>query len=229
MNFEAAKIALRRRAIALEIGGFRPPDDPFASWFGRVSFAAHGEQWPTTNGEAMHALCQINLTEMPFRPPRLADIELLTIFIGPSDLPNDDSNGTNWCLRAYPALAELVPLPAQETGSHIKSFPMRPHVIEEDYPNWEDVNVELDEDVADKYYDNFENVSGLKLGGWPTLVQSEIYWAPWNKHPASPEYVFQIDTTEKGNWMWGDNGVGYFGRGTSPGHENEWACEWQCY
>lgn len=102
-------------------------------------------------------------------------------------------------------------------------------LIDEDYPKWEDVNVDLDEDVAEAYYDHFENVGGLKLGGWPTLVQSEIFWAPWNKHPASPEYVFQIDTTEKGNWMWGDNGVGYFGRGTSRGHENEWACEWQCY
>jgi hypothetical protein len=229
MNLEDAKTALRRRAIVFEIGGFRPPDDPVASWFGSVNFAANGEQWPSTNGEPMHALCQINLTEMPFRPPRLNDVDLITVFIGSNELPNRSGNGTNWCLRAYPSLSELVPLPAQETGSHIKSFPMRPRIIDADYPNWEDVNVDLDEDVAETYYDHFENVGGLKLGGWPTLVQSEIFWAPWNKHPASPEYVFQIDTTEKGNWMWGDNGVGYFGRGTSRGHENEWACEWQCY
>jgi len=229
MNFEAARTALRRRAIVLELGGFRPPDDPRSSWFGRVNFAGEGEGWPITNRYPMHALCQINLAEMPFRPPRLDDIQFIAVFIGPCELPTDNANGTNWCLRAYPSLDLLVPLSRKETGTQIKPFPMRPRIVEEDYPKWEDVGIALNEDVAESYYDHFENFSGLKLGGWPTLIQSEIFWAPWNKHPASPQFVFQIDTTEKGNWMWGDNGVGYFGRGTSPGHENTWACDWQCY
>ena len=60
-------------------------------------------------------------------------------------------------------------------------------------------------------------------------IQSEISWAPWQQHPISPEYVFQIDTSAKANWMWGDNGVGYFGRGTVTGRQDEWALEWQCY
>ncbi|MHC4974852.1 MAG: DUF1963 domain-containing protein, partial [Planctomycetota bacterium] len=77
--------------------------------------------------------------------------------------------------------------------------------------------------------DLFENTPGFKLGGWPTLIQSEIFWAPWNRHPAAPEYVFQIDSTAKGNWSWGDGGVGYFGRGTAPGKTDEWALAWQCY
>jgi hypothetical protein len=29
--------------------------------------------------------------------------------------------------------------------------------------------------------------------------------------------------------MWGDNGVGYFGRGTAPGKQDEWTLAWQCY
>ncbi len=229
MNLEAAKLALRRRAIVLEIGGFRPPDNADASWFGRVNLAREGEVWPKSGDSPMQSLCQINLTEMPFRPPRLDDIEFITLFVGPDELPDNTPSGTNWCLRTYSSLDELVPLQQKETGSHIKQFPMRPRVVEEDYPNWEDVEIELDKDVEDNYYDYFTNVDGLKLGGWPTLIQSEIYWAPWNKHPAQPEYVLQVDATEKGNWMWGDNGVGYFGRGTTPDHENEWACEWQCY
>jgi uncharacterized protein YwqG len=106
---------------------------------------------------------------------------------------------------------------------------MRPRTINEDFPNWEDVSIELDDELADNYDDHFKNVGGFKLGGWPTLVQSEIFRAPWNKHPAKPEFVFQIDATEKGNWMWGDSGIGYFGRGPESGHEDQWACEWQCY
>ena len=229
MNLDAARQALHRRAIVLEMGGFRPPDDPLASWFGRVSCAAPGEDWPTSGGEAMHALCQINLTEMPFRPTGLGDVELITVFIGPGELPTNAANGANWCLRAYSSLAQLVPLPAQDTGTRIKSLPLRPHIIEADYPVWEDVDINLDQTVAARYEEYFANASGFKLGGWPTLIQSAIHWAPGNNHPAAPKYVFQIDSTAKGNWLWGDHGVGYFGRGTSLGYENEWICTWQCH
>lgn len=226
---ELVKQKLRRRAIVFEIGGFRPPADLDVSWFGRVLLGAKDERWPETHGRLMHPLCQINLTMLPFRPPQLEDAEFLTLFIGPDELPVGAENGTNWCLRTYSSINDLVPLVSRDSGSHIGSFPMRPQVIEEDFPMWDDVAVELPEEIADSYYDHFSNARGLKLGGWPSLIQSEIYWSPGNRHAAAPEYVFQIDSTEKGNWMWGDNGTGYFGRGTNPGFENEWAVKWQCY
>ena len=229
MDIKEAKKQLVRRAIRFQIGGFRPEENAGASWFGQVNLAAPGEDWPFTNGKPMHALCQINVDELPFRPDGLEDIKLISVFVGPDELPDSTPNGTNWCLRAYPATQHLVPLAQVESSSQINVLPMRAEIIEEDYPMWEDVNIELPELIADDYYDHFENIGGLKLSGWPTLIQSEIYWAPWNKHPAKPRYIFQIDSTDKGNWMWGDGGVGYFGRGTAEGHENEWTCEWQCY
>jgi uncharacterized protein YwqG len=221
---------LTRRAIVLDVGGFQASQDPTESWFGHVSVCATGESWPETGGRPMHALCQINLTGIPFRPKRLEDVEMLAVFIGPDTLPMDEPNGQNWCIRAYPRIAGLVPLAHRDTGSKIKSFPMRARVVEHDFPCWEDVPLELSEEIAaDNYFDLFENTSGLKLGGWPTLVQAEIYWAPWNRHPAAPEYVFQIDSENKAHWSWGDGGVGYFGRGTAEGKEDEWTCAWQCY
>ena len=229
MDIIEAKKRLVRRAIQYQIGGFRPKENLDASWFGRVNLAAPGEEWPLTDGKPMHALCQINVEELPFRPLGLDDIRFIAVFVGPDELPDSTENGTNWCLRAYPQSKSLVPLAQVDSAGQIKALPMRPQIVEEDYPMWEDVNIGLPEAIEDDYYDHFENVGGLKIGGWPTLIQSEIYWAPWNKHPAAPRYVFQIDSTEKGNWMWGDGGVGYFGRGTAEGHENDWACEWQCY
>ena len=220
---------LRRRAIGFEIGGFRPPEDLSGSWFGRVNLAASGESWPEHNGKLLTALCQIDLRGLPFKPPRLEDLELLTIFVSEVDLPDNDANGSTWCLRAYDSAADLTLLPQQDMPSKIRAFPMRPRVIESDFPCWEDVDIELPRMLEDSYYDHFENIGGLKLGGWPTLIQSEIYWAPNNKHPIGPEYVLQVDSTDKGNWMWGDAGVGYFGRGTVEDLKDEWACEWQCY
>ncbi|MDJ0941527.1 MAG: DUF1963 domain-containing protein [Woeseiaceae bacterium] len=229
MKLSEAKELLARRAIQFEIGGFRPPENPNSSWFGAVNLATPEQSWPESNGKPMHALCQINIADLPFRTPGLEDIDFLSVFIGPDELPSDELNGTNWCLRTYRAGERLVALEQVDSGSVIRPFPMRPIVIEEDFPMWEDVEIDLFEQIAGDYYDHFDNVGGLKLGGWPTLIQSEIFWAPWNKHPANPRYVFQIDSTEKGNWTWGDSGVGYFGRGTAQGYTDEWACEWQCY
>ena len=217
---------IKRRAIVMEIGGFQPSESPFTSWFGHAAFALPGELWPQANGRPMLALCQLNVSELPFRPPRFEDFEFITVFIDRDEFPDQNAN---WCLRAYKDLSQLIPLDNPVTDSPINALPMRPTIVEADFPCHEDIPCEVPEEVDERYYDHFANVSGFKLGGWPTLIQSEIYWAPWNQHPISPEYVFQIDSTEEGNWIWGDNGVAYFGRGTVDNHRHEWACEWQCY
>lgn len=115
------------------------------------------------------------------------------------------------------------------TKNELNSFLLTPEIIEEDYPCWEDVEIDVPEEIENDYYDYFTTLDGLKLGGWPRLIQSEIYWVPYNAHPAMPRFVFQIDSSEKGGWQWGDQGVGYFGRGSAPGHEDEWALSWQCF
>ena len=181
MDIDEVKKQLVRRAIQFQVGGFRPEENANASWFGRVNLAAPGEDWPLTDGKPMHALCQINIDELPFRPASLDDIGFIAVFVGPENLPDNTTNGTNWCLRAYPEIESLVPLLQVHTAGQIKALPMRAQIVEEDYPMWEDVNIELPDAIADEYYDHFENVGGLKIGGWPTLIQSEIYWAPWNK------------------------------------------------
>lgn len=229
MKISALREQLRRPAIHMQVGGFRPPEAPAGSWFGRVNLALPGESWPTTAGQPMHALCQINTTELPFRPAGLEDVEFVAVFIGPSELPLDTPNGVSWCLRAYPDLGALAPLAPVLGGSPIRAFPMRPEVVEDDFPCRDDVPIDLPDAVEDRYDELFANAGGFKLGGWPTLVQSEIVWAPLNAHPAEPRYVFQIDSIEKAGWSWGDRGVGYFGRGTAPGRTGEWVMSWQCY
>lgn len=220
-----------RRAIEMQIGGFRRSNDRCASWFGRVNMALPGQRWPTAGKKPMHALCQINLTELPWRPPRLDDVEFIAVFVAPDLLPRNGTNGSNWCLRAYPRVASLVPLPAPPTGSTIKAWPMRPRVIKQDCPCYDDIADSLPEEVLDDFaYDEFDELfrtaAGFKLGGWPSLIQSEI---SWRNRRIAPEFVFQVPTTKKGNWMWGDNGTGYFGRGTAAGRKAEWTLEWQCY
>lgn len=228
---DAVRARLRRRAIRMEIGGFRPPEGLAGSWFGRVNLALPGEGWPMTDGRPLHALAQIDLTQLPFRPARLEDVEMIAIFITEEALEEDTPNGQGWCLRAYPDLSALVPLEQVDTGSEIQALPMRPEVIEEDYPTWDDVaDEDLPAEVAERYHDLFPTAEGFKLSGWPFLVQHEIQWSSaFTHHPARPEYAFQIDSTDRGGWYWGDSGFGYFGRGTRPGRTDEWVMTWQGY
>lgn len=223
---------LQRRALILE-PAIREKDvvDPAWSWFGKVNLCLPSETWPEHDDAPLSPLMQINLSKFPFRPKHLQDVELISVFINESDLPSsDEPNGVGWCLRAYSSVSDLVALVEPDSlESELQAFPLQPAIVDVDYPCHEDVEIDLPDELDDNYVDHFKTVEGHKLGGWPYLIQSEIYWAPWNKHPAKPEYVFQIDSCQKGQWQWGDGGIGYFGRGTAAGFENTWTMSWQCY
>jgi hypothetical protein len=229
MRLTKTQTQLKRRAIVMDVGGFRPPEDPAVSWFGKVDLALPGEQWPESGGQPMYALCQINLSELPFRPPHLDDLAMITVFIGPSDLPVDQSNGDNWCLRTYTDIAVLCPIQTPAGRPEIKAFPLKPRVVEADFPCLDDVS-ESGADVGDEeeHSQRCPNANGLKFGGWPTLIQSTISWSASDEDRISPQYVFQIDSCEKAHWQWGHGGVGYFGRGSAEGHSDEWTLTWQC-
>ena len=223
-----ARIA--RRAVTLELGGFRPSDEPTASWFGRVSACAPGESWPRFDARPMHALAQIDLRGFPYRTPGTEDLELLAVFIGPDELPVDAPNGERWLVRAYPDASVLVPLEPVDSGSPAKALPMRPRALERDYPCWEGVAEDCPDELDGDYLDLFANADGFKFGGWPTLIQAEVRWGGGaHAREIRPEHVFQIDSTDEGRWSWGDGGVGYFGRGTAPGLTDRWTLDWQCY
>ncbi len=226
----AWKQKINRPAIGFDIGGFRPPDDPLGSWFGQVNACYPGEFWPLFDGKPMFALCQINLTSLPFRPPHLEDIDFITVFIASGALPRDTPNGEDWCLRTYKSVDALVPLKQPKTGSYIRVCPMRWREIPEDYPIWEDVPeelqelmMEIDSDCPVDYYDTFENVRGFKLGGWQTWIQG----GPADIR-SKEGFVFQIDSDYETRWQWGDGGVGYFSRSIAP-EEDRWEIYWECY
>lgn len=215
---------IARRAIRMKVGGFRPTDNPLASWIGKVLVASAEEGWPYTNGKPMLPLCQINLDEFAFKPELVNDIALITVFITSGELPLEgDENGTNWCIRAYKTTDDLVPLSQLKVPSPIKPMQMIPEVIEQDFPHWEDCPIPVPARFEDNYSELFPNAEGIKFGGWPTLIQGEISWTS----ATEPQFAFQVDSVEKARWQWGDNGVAYFGR--SEKKTDQWTFSWQSY
>ncbi|GAB3957392.1 hypothetical protein GCM10028805_50020 [Spirosoma harenae] len=230
MNKKAFRQAISRKAIRMKVGGFRPLDTPYASWFGRVLLGQPDELWPLSNGKPMLPLCQINLQEFPFKPELVQDIAFITLFIDADTTPvSGNPNGAGWILRTYTSLEDLIPIVQPTFVSAIKPFQMAPEIIDADFPMLEDCPIALPASLEDDYDDLFPNTDGIKLGGWPTLIQGEIDWPPLNQHSTTPTFAFQIDSVEKAHWQWGDNGVAYFGRDSAIGQESEWTFSWQCY
>ncbi|MHC4215722.1 MAG: DUF1963 domain-containing protein [Planctomycetota bacterium] len=225
---EEIKRQLRRKASRMILGGFRPSEDPFVSWFGRVRVARPDEAWPEHEGNIMAPLCQMNLLELPYVPEKLRDIALITLFIDPEDLPIGKANGRGWELRAYRSLDGLVETVEPDYEGAIKPFPIRWELIEEDYPCLEDIPIELQSKIEGDCDERFENSACSKVGGWPSIIQGEVDWGPKNLMPGDMEFVLQINSEEKAEWIWGDEGIGYFGLGSWFG-KDEWALDWQCF
>jgi uncharacterized protein YwqG len=225
---ETLQRLLARPACHMVVGGFRPPSDPFTSWFGRVCVAQEQELWPVFEGKPMIPLCQINCNELPLCPETLVGVGFLTLFIGAQGLPAlDTANGQGWLLRTYTAgqPLNLLEQPASLESS-VKTFPIRWELIEKDYPCWDDaVDYIADPTLLDVFEVNrmhFPRHYCSKIGGWPSLIQSELFTAFTNK----PQYVFQVDSESKAHWGWGDGGIGYFGHVLEHG-QFQWFLDWQ--
>ncbi|MDB5094634.1 MAG: hypothetical protein JWO85_2735 [Candidatus Eremiobacteraeota bacterium] len=145
----------------------------------------------------MAPIAQLILREAPFRPAVLDDIALLTVFAANLPLHGGEANGDGWLLRAYPSL------------------------LAADFPDWPDIpdDVSVSAEIEDEWEEHFGAHQGLKLGGWPTLLQDQIFWAPFNEHPANPEYAFQIAAVPKAGFGLRGDGIWYFGRGTGDARD----------
>lgn len=205
------------------------------TWLGDVCLARPDEAWPIGPHGPLEPVLQLNVRELPIVPPGLDDLALITVFLGWDDdgfVPAMDEpfpvNGKQWCLRAYRSLDGLVEIQSP-IDRRCESKAIRWTVFQGDMPCLEDCTEAHDacKQAGFKFHDHVETAEGLKVGGWPRLVQSDIFWAPFNEHPAKPEYQFQIDSDFDLAGLWFvDGGVCYFGRG-ERGHKHEWAHECQ--
>ncbi len=217
-----------RKSVELEIGGQRPNNNFRSSWFGKVCLAEKHEAWPVYDGKPMKPLCQINLSELEFKPNTLNGIDFITIFIADeNNVPIIESNGNGWLLRSYPDINKLERINRPDLKSTIKEFQMFPKGCSIDYPTWEDCPVQIPNKYEANFHEIFANKSGFKIGGWPTLIQGPIFSGidPSNK----TEYAFQIDSvaTDKAGFYLGDSGVLYFGLDRTE-NRMQWEMTWQC-
>ena len=181
----------------------------------------------------MIGVCQIVVSELPVVPQAFSGLALFSLFMRAENGYPDPPVGfadDGWEIRTYANLSDVVAVDAP-SPSAVKPFPVRWQALVGDLPAWDDADRVLSSEQRAEVEDGFHDLvpgpaDGFKVGGWPTLIQSEISWGLGPQHPAAPEYVLQIDSNEKSGIAWGDNGVMYIGKGTAD--PTAWAIEWQC-
>ncbi len=229
-KYEQQIKATSKPAAIFQIGGFKSPKNIKSSWFGKVLVGKKGEEWPESNGKPMIPLCQLDVSDLPYKPENIKDIEFISVFVGGErDLPCDhEPNGTKWCLRTYNKLDQLIPITQPNYNSSIKPIPIRPSGVVKDYPSIVESPLNILFEHDDSYLDKYPNHEGIKFGGYPALIQyNEIF--DLKNYTSNPQYIFLIDSIKEANWMWGDIGVGYFGIGTDKNGNDVWSLEWECY
>ncbi|MCT9843664.1 YwqG family protein [Leclercia adecarboxylata ATCC 23216 = NBRC 102595] len=203
---EELRSQLRPASVA-QVGGFRPGADPLTSWFLK-GVCLPGEGLPVWKGQPMFPLLQIRTDELPVIPEQLKGIALLVLFHNREHHPFDQPHGEGWLIREYATLEGLELLPELETP--YRPFPVRWVSVNDDAPGWEDAwdiidlsEVNDDTQASDSFFDDFNRYGGTKVGGYPMEIQHGV---------GIKDFVFQVGSEEKVNWMWADNGIGYFHR-----------------
>ena len=111
-------------------------------------------------------------------------------------------DGCDFVVREYRPGEKLIPL-ARPDGLEGHKFHRVTWKKAPDYPSISKYYSLFEDSVYSSLCDDkrlkFRNCSGIKIGGWPTPVQTN------QRYPG--EFDLQIDMTE--NYMYGDCGVGY--------------------
>lgn len=217
------KVRLSRPASLAVLGGFPPPENPIASWFGKVTLQHPDESWPVGQaGRLLWPLCQFVLAEAPYVPEHIRNLALIQIFVDPEDCMYTDTPG--WQIRAYEDLNSLVPLAIEPPPHQLKPLPIRWELVERDLPDRDELPYpDFPTELYDKWLEQVEPTVGTKLGGWPVPVQNGIGFHARNDNE---EYVFQIESESRANWNLVDSGVVHFA--CSPGGRN-WVRSIQFY
>ena len=180
-EIEAIRAALRRKAVLLETGG-ESTSDPLESWIGGVRWRGGDESAPRdAAGREMIPLASIFLEGLSCVPPALRGLKHLAVFMAADiwDHLGESDVGPWFVIRAYGSLEGLVP--CDWRSGLLTPCPLRPRLVEDDYPDWdggipEDIEARL-HSLEEAGFDYYEAVCEAtyerhKIGGYPSFCQS---------------------------------------------------------
>lgn len=210
----------RATKLKLEPASSTPENSQLLSHFGGMPYFESGEKWPASkNGKPLSFIFQIYNAEGIELPD---DIRLVQFYYDWDECPWDTAND-GWLVKIYKSIDEqsMIQIKEPEIMQQPKFCEIR---FNADYslPDWEGIDL-YDENVSaiaidagERHWELYEQaVSQLtgpqdfksQIGGYPTWVQGES--TPIGANGKPMRLLFQIDSEEAANLMWGDSGLIY--------------------
>jgi hypothetical protein len=223
-------------ALLGEIGWSKPEKGNRAkSWWGGNFLGEKDEVVPVCeqSGRIMHPVLQIRVDELPEVPPFFEGLALINIWM---DLKSSTfwgaENGNGFLIRTYADLENLVPIGfGYRESSELPTIPILWRETVSEQPSWDDMADEVPVNVAravandwffkskyssDLYYE-LRSKHPVKIGGWPTWIQGSNW-------PKNAQFVFQVDSTDKGKMGLEDAGSFYIFKTSES-----WEIRGDCY
>jgi hypothetical protein len=189
-------LALGREALVAHGGS---PEHPSRSGQGGIPLGLPGERWPLHHDEALFPVLILHTPELPIVPRFLAGSLYWVFFIKPDEYEHSTSDG-GLVVRRYSDMSSLVALdPPVEASRERLGFSFQTVT---DYPSRAALERILGETMDHFDDDAFPCHSGIKLAGWPLLIQSTAFLAT-----DAPDFEIQLDGSEL--YTYADSGIGY--------------------
>jgi hypothetical protein len=180
--------------------------------------ASPGEAWPAHDGVRLVPILAVHTPELPHVPAFLDGYRYWTFFIEP-DLFEQDVEGGTLVVRRYRDANDLTPL---ADGQVWPPYRLRFREVV-DYPSRLALKESLAADPAvaaefarnvNEVADRFPCHSGLKLGGYPCMIQGTHFLKT-----VEPDSQLQIDVCD--TYQYADSGIGFV-------YANLQAVIWEC-
>ena len=192
------------------------------SFYGGRFYGLPSESWPMFQGRPLLPWVFISRDSLPKVPDCLRELAALAFYIDPKLSTGDcvAEEGSQLVVRQYRNAEDLVLLARPGTlEGH------SPYLLEwkevDDFPSLSHFYSDFPEEVYRHFCDHdmaesLANHSGIKIGGWPTLVQRGYDTFDLDG------FTLQIDMTE--NYMYADSGIAYVTRLK----DGRWYFEFDC-
>lgn len=212
MDIDELKERLMKKAVVFQTGGFRPTNTIGESWIGAVKWKLPDDTLPKDkDGSDMLPLASIFTGYLEFIPEPISDVKLCNVYISKSYGEHLLDLTGYFHIQTYDSVDGLEVCTWECEG--MKSFPLKPELVEDDCPQWdggmdpelEDAVIELEDSEGIDYYEDIhtKNYSTHKVGGYPAYIQA----GDWDK---KYEFILQISSDGKAGLNIVDGGSFYF-------------------
>ncbi len=222
-TFKKLDTHLRKASIG-KIDVTHEPISPTGSWFGGHGVSRSDEKLPIYKNSPMFPLLQVNCSELPYVHPELVGIALFVVYMNRFEIPFDKLHGDGWLVREYSSLTCLEVIKDSGKPDFLSSYPIKWDLSKNEGPDWETAwdlvdlePINKSEKASDEFFNRYSNYSGTKIGGFPSEIQNSL--------STEGDFIFQIGSEDKSNWMWSDNGTGYFLKNKN----GDWVFDCQVY